>query len=208
MRFVESTGKTIEEALGKALEELNATIDEIEYEVLEEPTKGFLGLIGGKSGRIRAVLKDRSTDAAKNFINDVLGCMNVELMPRLQKEDSVLSIRLEGEDGQMGHMIGRRGETLDALQFLTNLVVNKNSSEHVKVFMDVGDYRQKREESLVRFGKKMARAAAKRRKPIKLEPMNPYERRIIHAALQGDPYVRTYSEGEEPNRRVVIALKK
>ncbi|KDR96377.1 spoIIIJ-associated protein [Peptoclostridium litorale DSM 5388] len=208
MRFVESTGKTIEEALGKALEELKATLEEVEYEVLEEPTKGFLGLIGGKAGRIKVTLKDRSGDIARGFINEILNCMDVDLTPNIEKDGSVLNIRLDGDGNQMGHMIGRRGETLDALQFLTNLVVNKNSKEHVKVLMDVGDYREKREESLIRFSKKMARAAVKRKRPIKLEPMNPYERRIIHAALQSDPYVRTYSEGDEPNRRVVIAIKK
>jgi len=208
MKTVESVGKTIEEALEKALAELKATLEEVEYEVIEEPTKGFLGILGGKAGKIRVTLKDNSNKVAKEFIDDILKCMNVDLSSSVDSEDGTLNIKFDGDDDQMGYIIGRRGETLDALQFLTNLVVNKNSSEHKKVLMDVGNYRQKREESLVRFSMKMARSVVRKKKPVKLEPMNPYERRIIHAALQNDPYVRTYSEGEEPNRRVVIALKK
>ncbi|AHM57504.1 protein Jag [Peptoclostridium acidaminophilum DSM 3953] len=208
MKIVESAGKTIEEALEKALKELNATLDEVEYDVIEEPTKGFLGILGGKAGKIRVTLKENSNKVAKEFIDEVLKCMNVELSSSVDTEDGTLNIKFDGDDDQMGYIIGRRGETLDALQFITNLVVNKNSSEHKKVLMDVGNYRQKREESLIRFSKKMARSVVRKKKPVKLEPMNPYERRIIHAALQNDPYVRTYSEGEEPNRRVVIALKK
>ncbi|MZQ74772.1 MAG: KH domain-containing protein [Peptoclostridium sp.] len=208
MKTVESVGKTIEEALEKALAELKATLDEVEYDVIEEPTKGFLGILGGKAGKIRVTLKDNSNKVAKEFIDDILKCMNVDLASSVDSEDGTLNIKFDGDDDQMGYIIGRRGETLDALQFLTNLVVNKNSSEHKKVLMDVGNYRQKREESLIRFSMKMARSVVRKKKPVKLEPMNPYERRIIHAALQNDPYVRTYSEGEEPNRRVVIALKK
>lgn len=208
MKTVESVGKTIEEALEKALAELKATLDEVEYDVIEEPTKGFLGILGGKAGKIRVTLKDNSNKVAKEFIDDILKCMNVDLASSVDTEDGTLNIKFDGDDDQMGYIIGRRGETLDALQFLTNLVVNKNSSEHKKVLMDVGNYRQKREESLIRFSMKMARSVVRKKKPVKLEPMNPYERRIIHAALQNDPYVRTYSEGEEPNRRVVIALKK
>lgn len=208
MKTVESVGKTIEEALEKALAELKATLEEVEYDVIEEPTKGFLGILGGKAGKIRVTLKDNSNKVAKEFIDDILKCMNVELASSVDSEDGTLNIKFDGDDDQMGYIIGRRGETLDALQFLTNLVVNKNSSEHKKVLMDVGNYRQKREESLIRFSMKMARSVVRKKKPVKLEPMNPYERRIIHAALQNDPYVRTYSEGEEPNRRVVIALKK
>lgn len=208
MKTVESVGKTIEEALEKALAELKATLDEVEYDVIEEPTKGFLGILGGKAGKIRVTLKDNSNKVAKEFIDDILKCMNVDLVSSVDSEDGTLNIKFDGDDDQMGYIIGRRGETLDALQFLTNLVVNKNSSEHKKVLMDVGNYRQKREESLIRFSMKMARSVVRKKKPVKLEPMNPYERRIIHAALQNDPYVRTYSEGEEPNRRVVIALKK
>lgn len=208
MKTVESVGKTIEEALEKALAELKATLEEVEYDVIEEPTKGFLGILGGKAGKIRVTLKDNSNKVAKEFIDDILKCMNVDLASSVDSEDGTLNIKFDGDDDQMGYIIGRRGETLDALQFLTNLVVNKNSSEHKKVLMDVGNYRQKREESLIRFSMKMARSVVRKKKPVKLEPMNPYERRIIHAALQNDPYVRTYSEGEEPNRRVVIALKK
>lgn len=206
MKSIEYVGKSVQEAIDQALLELNLSIEEVEYEVLEQGSKGFLGLIGSKPAKIQVVVKEKANDIAEKFIKDLFESIDKEVSIDIDKKDGVLNINLDGED--MGFLIGKRGETLDAIQFLTSLVVNKEKNGYQKVLLDVGDYRKKREESLVRFANKVARTVAKTKRKIKLEPMNPYERRIIHSALQEDRYVTTYSEGEEPERKIVIALKK
>lgn len=206
MKSIEYVGKSVQEAIDQALLELNLSIEEVEYEVLEQGSKGFLGLIGSKPAKIQVVVKEKANDIAEKFIKDLFESIDKEVSIDIDKKDGVLNISLDGED--MGFLIGKRGETLDAIQFLTSLVVNKEKNGYQKVLLDVGDYRKKREESLVRFANKVARTVAKTKRKIKLEPMNPYERRIIHSALQEDRYVTTYSEGEEPERKIVIALKK
>ncbi|OPJ55452.1 RNA-binding cell elongation regulator Jag/EloR [Alkalithermobacter paradoxus] len=206
MRDLQVTGKTIEEAVDKALSELNAKKEDVDIQILEEPTKGFLGIIGGKLAKVRVILKDTPKDIANKFLTEILESMSIEGKINITQEEDILKIDLNGED--TGILIGRRGETLDSLQLLTNLAVNKSSEKHIKVLLDIENYRQRREESLIRYANKMARQAVKTRKDIKLEPMNPYERRIVHSALQNDRFIRTISEGEEPNRRVVISVKR
>ncbi|SHK04228.1 RNA-binding cell elongation regulator Jag/EloR [Tepidibacter formicigenes] len=205
MNFLEVTGKTIEEALNKALNELNVTKEDVEVEVLEEPSRGFLGIIGNKLGKIRVTLKDRSEEIARNFIQDILDSMNINGEIEISKENNDLNINLKGEESTA--LIGRRGDTLDSLQFLTGLVVNKSAKGKVRVLIDIENYRQKRQQSLIRYAKKLAKDVVRNKKTIRLEAMNPYERRIIHSALQRDPYVTTHSEGVDPNRKVVITLK-
>ena len=145
-------------------------------------------------------------DRARTFLGDLLGAMGVEAAISMTYEEGVLNIDLEGED--MGILIGKRGQTLDSIQYLTSLVVNKGKAAYVRVKIDTENYRERRKATLENLAKNMAFKVKKTRRPAYLEPMNPYERRIIHSALQDDPYVTTHSEGEEPLRKVVITLKK
>lgn len=207
MKFIEMTAKTVEEAVKSVLREHNLTEDKIEVEVLEEGSKGIFKLLGAKPARIRVKVKKDYIREAKVFLRDVLDSMNVKAEIRIKEEDSVLKINLVGPD--MGIIIGYRGETLDSLQYLISLVINKGHEEEYKrVVLDTENYRAKREETLKRLASKTAYKVRKSGKSFKLEPMNPYERRVIHSALQEDQFVETSSEGEEPYRRVVVNIKK
>lgn len=205
MKTVESSGKTIDEAILMAVAQLGVQRDNLEIEILEEPVKGLFGLIGGRDARIRASIKKTMGDNAKEFLSELLDLMGVEAIIDVTESSDQINIELKGRG--MGLLIGHRGETLDALQYLTSLVVNREGQEYKRITLDTENYRKKREETLKRLAKRLGYKVAKTRKKITLEPMNPFERRIIHAALQNDNYVRTYSEGEEPYRRVVIAVK-
>lgn len=205
MKTVESSGKTIDEAILMAVAQLGVQRDNLEIEILEEPVKGLFGLIGGRNARIRASIKKTMGDNAKEFLSELLDLMGVEAIIDVTESNDQINIELKGRG--MGLLIGHRGETLDALQYLTSLVVNREGQEYKRITLDTENYRKKREETLKRLAKRLGYKVAKTRKKITLEPMNPFERRIIHASLQNDNYVRTYSEGEEPNRRVVITLK-
>ena len=207
MKTLEMTGKTIREALDNALKSLKLTEDKVEYEVLDEGSKGFLNLIGTKPAKILVKVKRDYNEEARVFLRNILNNMNVQAEIRIREENNVIYIDLTGP--KMGIIIGYRGETLDALQYLTSLVINKNHDiPYKKVVLDTENYRKKREETLIRVAEKTAYKVKKTRRPYKLEPMNPYERRIIHSALQDNEYVYTYSEGEEPHRRVVLDIKK
>lgn len=201
------SGKTVDEALKNALRELNITEDKIEYEVIDEGSKGFLGLVGTKPAKVFVTVKRDYIDEANQFLRDVLTAMNVKAEIRIKEENNVINVNLTGPN--MGVIIGYRGETLDSLQYLVSLIVNKgHETEYKRVVLDTENYRAKREETLKRLADKTAYKVRKTGRCYKLEPMNPYERRIIHSALQNDQYVDTYSEGDEPHRRVVIELKK
>lgn len=207
MKTLEMTGRTVEEAVKNALTELKLTADKIEYDVLEEGSKGLFKFIGTKPAKILVRVKRDYVYEAKTFIRDVLNSMNVKAEIRIKEENNILNITLTGPD--MGIIIGYRGETLDSLQYLISLVVNKgHETEYKRVVLDTENYRAKREETLKRLASKTAYKVRKTGKSFRLEPMNPYERRIIHSALQNDLYVDTFSEGEEPYRRVVVDLKK
>lgn len=207
MKTLEMTGKTVNEALENALKSLNLTEDKVEYEVLDEGSKGFLNLIGTKPAKILVKVKRDYKEEARLFLRNILNSMKVQAEIRIREENDIIHIDLTGP--KMGIIIGYRGETLDALQYLTSLVVNKDHNlPYKKVVLDTENYRKKREETLIRVAEKTAYKVKKIRRPYKLEPMNPYERRIIHSALQDNEYVYTFSEGEEPHRRVVIDIKK
>ncbi|KXZ40757.1 spoIIIJ-associated protein [Alkalithermobacter thermoalcaliphilus JW-YL-7 = DSM 7308] len=206
MRDLQVMGKTVQEAVDKALLELNAKIEDVDVYVLEEPSKGFLGIIGAKPAKVRVVLKDTPSDIVKKFLEDILKTMDINCQISIKQDQDILKVDLKGN--QAAVLIGRRGETLDSLQLLSNLALNKHKYDNMKVILDIENYRQKREQSLTRYAQKMAKQAVKLKKDIKLEPMNPYERRVVHSALQNDRFVTTTSEGEEPNRRVVISLKR
>ncbi len=143
---------------------------------------------------------------AETFLKDVLRTMEMDVEVKSVYEDDTLSVDLSGED--MGLLIGKRGQTLDSLQYLTSLVVNKGKASYVRVKLDTEDYRERRKATLENLAKNIAFKVKKTRRPVFLEPMNPYERRIIHSALQNDPYVTTHSEGDEPCRKVVVTLRK
>ena len=207
MKTLEMTGKTVNEALENALKSLNLTEDKVEYEVLDEGSKGFLNLIGTKPAKILVKVKRDYKEEVRLFLRNILNSMKVQAEIRIREENDIIHINLTGP--KMGIIIGYRGETLDALQYLTSLVVNKDHNlPYKKVVLDTENYRKKREETLIRGAEKTAYKVKKIRRPYKLEPMNPYERRIIHSALQDNEYVYTFSEGEEPHRRVVIDIKK
>lgn len=207
MKTIDMMGKTVDDAVSNALKELNVTEDKVEVQILDEGSKGLFKLIGARPAKVRVTVKKDYAYEAKNFLKEILDTMGIKAEIRVKEEENVLRISMTGPD--MGILIGYRGETLDSLQYLVSLVVNKNhENEYKRVVLDTENYRQKREETLKRLAVKIATKARRTGKIIKLEPMNPYERRIIHSVLQNDPYVETYSEGEEPYRRVVVDLKK
>ena len=206
MDEIRKSGKSVDEAIAAALAELDASKEDVSITVLEEGSKGFLGVFGGKDAVVLVKKNFNPEKAAENFLREVFLSMGLIVKIETQIKDKHLLINLTGED--MGILIGKRGQTLDALQYLVNLVVNKNSNSYVSVMLDTENYRQRRRETLETLAFNLAKKVKHTKKNVVLEPMNPYERRIIHSALQGDKYVTTHSEGEEPFRRVVVTLKK
>ena len=207
MEFMEFSGKTVDDAVVEACSKLLISREKLEYEVVDEGNSGFLGL-GSKPAVIKARQKLEIDDTAKVFLDDVFRAMGIEATVNIKYDefDKTMNIDLTGDD--MGILIGKRGQTLDSLQYLTNLVVNKNVEEKIHVKVDTEDYRKRRRQTLENLAKNMSSKVKRTRRSVTLEPMNPYERRIIHSALQNDKYVTTHSEGEEPYRKVVISLKK
>lgn len=205
MKFVEKVDRTVAEAISSALSELKTTRDNVDIEILEEPSKGLFGLFGSKPAKVRVTLKENIEEKAVKFLRDVINSMGIDASFNIKLLDNNLHIDIIGKDSAI--LIGRRGQTLDSLQYLVSLVVNNNKEEYIRVILDTENYRKKREQTLVRLANKLAYKVKKYKKDVKLEPMNPYERRIIHSALQRDPDVGTRSEGEEPNRRIVVFLK-
>lgn len=207
MKSIEIEGKTVEEALEKALKELGLTRENVNVEVLEQGSKGLFNVIGVKRAKIKVTSKYDYIEEAKKFIDAILKSMQLNADINIVEENDTLRINISGK--KMGLIIGYRGETLDSIQYLVSLVVNKHHEiPHKKVILDIENYRSKREETLKGVAVKTAARVKKTGKSFKLEPMNPYERRIIHSTLQKNTDVNTYSEGEEPFRRVVIELKK
>jgi len=280
MKFSEKWGQDVEEATQLALKDLKATIDEVEVTVIEEPSKGFLGL-GSKLAKVRVELKsekdkgekearkevreepkkpakvkkkttaekdtseksaeedtseksaeedtsektieekpvkrkstaairpddleDVSRHEALDFLRKTCEKMGLTLEITAKKNEECIYFDIEGKDA--GTIIGKRGQTLDAMQYLTSLVVNKEKEKYIRVVLDAENYRSKREKTLEQLADRLARKVVKTRRSVRLEPMNPYERMVIHATLQNDPKVKTRSEGEEPYRRVIIELK-
>lgn len=208
--YIEISAKTLNEAITEACQKLGVTSDRLDYQVIEEGSAGFLG-IGSKPAIIKAAVKVEEMsveEVAENFLSDVFKAMsmNVAVEVRYQEDEKTMDIELSGEE--MGVLIGKRGQTLDSLQYLVSLVVNRETEDYVRVKVDTEDYRQRRKETLENLAKNIAYKVKKTRRPVSLEPMNPYERRIIHSALQNDKYISTHSEGDEPFRRVVVTYKR
>ena len=212
-KSLELKSKTQQEAIASALEKfnkenLNVVEGDLEVEVLETPSKGFLGLIGSREGTYRiTVVKEEEIDIARNFVENILKNAKLDANVNVVQEKNLIKVSIEGKEAAC--LIGRRGETLDSIQLLTGLALNKiNKDSHMRVLVDIENYRSKREESLVKYANKVARDVKKTKRTRKLDYMNPYERRIIHSALQNDKYVITYSEGTDPYRRLVIEYKR
>jgi spoIIIJ-associated protein len=207
MEYVEFSGKTVEDALTNALVSLGTTSDQVEYEVVDKGSNGILGF-GSKDAVIRVAKKLSPEDIVVGFLTDVFDKMNleVEIITKFDEIDGVIDIELKGPE--MGVLIGKRGQTLDSLQYLANLALNRKSDNYLRVKIDTEDYRRRRKETLENLARNVAYKVKRTKRSVSLEAMNPYERRIIHSALQNDKFVVTHSEGEEPYRHVVVTLKK
>lgn len=228
MEYIEVTGKTVDDAITEACQKLMVTSDKLDYEVVEKGTSGFLGF-ASKPAVIKAKIKEKKVEVEtktsdvvsqkketsfaaapvndpKKFLSQVFKAMNMEVEISVDFHENEMDIELSGKE--MGVLIGKRGQTLDSLQYLTSLVVNKGSADYIRVKVDTENYRKRRKETLENLAKNLAYKVKRTKRPVTLEPMNPYERRVIHSALQNDKYVSTHSEGEEPFRRVIITLNK
>jgi spoIIIJ-associated protein len=203
MNYVEKTGKTVDEAITEALIELRTTSDQVEIEIIDKGASGLLGIFSSKIAKVKVTKKMNINDIAVNFLEDVFSKMkmDVNIDIKLDKNNN-MNIELSGDN--MGVLIGKRGQTLDSLQYLISLVVNKNSDQYVRIKLDTENYRDRRRETLENLASNIAYKVRKTGKKFTLEPLNPYERRIIHSTLQNNKYVKTHSEGEEPYRKVII----
>ncbi len=203
IKEVIATGKTIEEAFEKACAELGVDTAKATMEVIEKPAAKILGLFGGSLAKVKAVYKTTPAETAADYIKVVLkgmGLKDVEVAITYEEDGAVID--LSGED--IGFIIGHRGETLDSLQYLASLVANHGEDKYYRITLDVGSFREKRKETLENLGRKMAARAVKTGRNASLEPMNPYERRIIHTAVQSVEGAKSWSEGEDLSRHVVI----
>ena len=207
MEYREFKAKTVEEAITAASLEFGVASEDLDYEVVEKGSTGFLGL-GSKPAVIKARKKESFIDDIKEYLDKLFKAMDIETNVNIDFDETegTMNIDLEGPD--MGILIGKRGQTLDALQYLISLFVNKKSESYIRVKLDTENYRARRKDTLENLAKNIAFKVKRTRRTFTLEPMNPYERRIIHSALQNDKYVATRSEGEEPYRKVVVYLKK
>lgn len=207
MEYLEFTAKTVDDAITEACQKLSITSDKLDYVVVEEGSTGFLGL-KSKPAIIKAKVKDSLEDKVKAFLDDVFAAMQLDANVKIKysQDSRNMDIDIEGDD--MGILIGKRGQTLDSLQYLASLVANKEADEYIRVKVDTENYRERRKETLENLARNMAFKVKRTKRPVSLEPMNPYERRVIHSALQDDKYVTTKSEGEEPFRHVVVTLIK
>lgn len=208
MEYLEFMGKTVDNAITEALIKLGTTSDKIEYEVIEKGSNGILGLFSNKQAKIRVKKKETLNDVINEFLSDIFEAMDltVDINIDLDETENMVNINLTG--GDMGILIGKRGQTLDSLQYLLSLIVNKKSESYLRVKLDTENYRERRKETLENLARNIAYKVKRTKKTVMLEPMNPYERRVIHSALQNDKFVTTKSEGEEPYRKVVVILKK
>ena len=203
---IEKRGKSVDEAIKAALDELECEIDDVIIEIVEEPSKGLLGLVK-KPAVVRVSRRDKPQEEVREVLEDLLKRMKIDYkISQVEWGDGRVRINITGKD--MGLLIGRKGETLNSLQFMVGLIVNRKRPERIRVVLDVEDYRKKKEESLEALALRLSDRVKKTRKNVVMRPMSSQERRIVHTVLQGDPQVTTYSMGDEPNRKVVISLKK
>lgn len=206
MKVVEKTGKNVDEAIGMALSDLGVSINDVDVEIIEEPAKGIFGFFGVKPARVRVSLKEGLSQKAVSLLKNIFETMQLEVEINVRENEKGIYINLEGPE--LGILIGRRGETMDAIQYLVNLSVNKKQEARKKIIIDVEGYRNRREETLQKLALKLADKAKQKGRNVVLEPMSSHERRIIHTTLQGRDDIYTFSEGEEPYRKIIISPKK
>ncbi|PZE19087.1 RNA-binding cell elongation regulator Jag/EloR [Paenibacillus xerothermodurans] len=202
MKKIVVTGKSIEEAVSNGLRQWNTTEERVKIHVLEHPSKGLFGLIGVKEAKVELELLPDAEEEAINFLQDVFQTMNLAV--RVEKKVQKDGVELHLFGSELGMLIGRRGQTLDALQYLVNIVANRYSNTHVRIGLDAEHFRERRKNTLEDLALRLAERVSRTKKEVVLEPMSPVERKVIHAKLQDHPTVRTFSRGEEPNRRIVI----
>jgi spoIIIJ-associated protein len=205
MKTVTVTGKSIEDAVRDGLRQLNATEDRVHITVLEQPSKGLFGLFGVKEAKVRLELLPDPIEEAASFLRDMFKAMQLSVQIERVPTKEGADFHLSGPE--LGILIGKRGQTLDSIQYLANIVANRYSDSHLKITIDAEQFRERRKKTLEELAHRLASRVLKSRKEVILEPMSAAERKIIHAELQNHPSVKTYSKGDEPNRRVVITLK-
>jgi len=205
MKKLVASGKTVEEAVRNGLNEWGVGRDRVNVTVVEQPSKGLFGLFGGKDAKVELELKPDGAEEAAEFLRSVTDAMGLRVGIERQEGRECLLLNLTG--AELGILIGRRGQTLDALQYLTNIVANRHSDKHLRIVLDAEQFRERRKRTLEELSARMAQRVVRTRKEVVLEPMSSQERKIIHASLQSHPLVKTYSQGDEPNRCIVIALK-
>ncbi|RXZ83868.1 protein jag [Paenibacillaceae bacterium] len=206
MKKIVASAKTIEDAVQNGLAQLQVAKDRVNITVLEQPSKGLFGLIGVKEAKVELELIPDPAGEAERFVLEVARTMGLTVSIKRQETREGLLLELSGGD-DLGMMIGRRGQTLDALQYLTNIVANKYSDSHFRLVLDAENFRERRRKTLEELSDRLANRVIRSRKEVVLEPMSPQERKIIHSQLQSHPRVKTFSKGDEPHRRVVIAIR-
>ncbi|GGG71311.1 RNA-binding cell elongation regulator Jag/EloR [Paenibacillus radicis (ex Gao et al. 2016)] len=208
MKKIVVSGKTIEDAVRSGLAQWNVTEERVKVSVLEQPARGLfgLGLIGVKEAKVELELIPDPTNEAEQFLLEVASAMGLSVTVERKQTREGTQLSISG-GGDLGMLIGRRGQTLDALQYLVNIVANRYSDSHLRIVLDAEDFRERRRKTLEELSERLAGRVIRTRKEVVLEPMSPHERKVIHSQLQNHPRVKTYSKGDEPNRRVVIALK-
>lgn len=204
-RSVEKKGRTVEEAVGLALAELGVQREDVVIEILEEGNKGFLGLLGSRAAVVRVSTKESKAEAAVRVVREIAEAMELKVAIDVSEDEEYIFVNVRGDEGS--RLIGRHGQTLDALQYLVNLASSRGRDEKARVVVDVEGYRRRREDTLRRLANRLADRVKRTGESITLEPMSPHERRVIHLALQNHSFVTTHSEGEEPYRKVVISKK-
>ncbi|CAM5798108.1 MULTISPECIES: RNA-binding cell elongation regulator Jag/EloR [Brevibacillus] len=205
MKKVVATAKTIDDAVQKALEELSVPREKVSVRILEEPSRGLFGLIGSRDAKVEVEVQFDPVDQGLAFLQDVLANMNVDARVEMRRGEEGMLFDIQGAN--LGIIIGRRGQTLDSLQYLVNVVANRHADKHVRIVLDAENYRQRRKETLEQLAERVSRKALAMKRSVRLEPMSAAERKVIHSFLQKRTDVVTYSEGEEPNRYIVIAPK-
>ncbi|HNX28212.1 MAG TPA: RNA-binding cell elongation regulator Jag/EloR [Syntrophomonadaceae bacterium] len=206
-QMVEKRGRNVDEAVKAALDELNCDIEDVVIEIIEESSKGLLGIVGKKPAIVKVTMLDKPEQEIRKVLENLLNKMKIDYeISNIEYDKDKVRINIIGKD--MGLLIGRKGETLNTLQYMVGLIINRKREDRIRVILDVEDYRKKREESLEALALRLSEKVKETRKNVVMRPMNSQERRIVHTALQGDPSITTYSIGEEPNRKLVITLKK
>jgi spoIIIJ-associated protein len=205
VKQVTATGQTVEEAVESALAQLNTTKDKVEIDIIDEGKKGFLGIFGSREAIVKVTLQPDPIEEATNFLKNVSEKMGVNSDIKIIRDGKLVTFHLSGE--KIALLIGKRGQTLNSLQYLTQLVANRYSKQYLTIMLDAEDYRQRRNETLVQLADRMAQKVLKTKKEVALEPMPSYERKVIHTALMKYDNIKTYSSGTEPYRHIVISVK-